>query len=72
MILRLNYFEVLVVIKVRERGKSMDINYDLYKIFYHVALNGSFTIASEKLYVSQSAVTQSVKKLEGELGRAII
>ena len=50
----------------------MDINYDLYKIFYHVALNGSFTKASEKLYVSQSAVTQSVKKLEGELGRAII
>lgn len=46
----------------------MDINHDLYKIFCYVAKYGSFTKAAEKLYVSQSAITQSMKKLEDELG----
>ncbi len=46
----------------------MDINHDLYKVFFYVVQCGSFTKAAEKLYVSQSAITQSVKKLEDELG----
>lgn len=42
----------------------MDINYELYKVFYHVAVSLSFSEASKQLFISQSAVSQSVKVLE--------
>lgn len=45
----------------------MDINYELYKVFYHVATSLSFSEASKKLYISQSAVSQSIKTLEKKL-----
>ncbi len=46
----------------------MDINYELYKVFYHVAVSLSFSEASKQLFISQSAVSQSVKVLEKKLG----
>lgn len=46
----------------------MDINLDLYKVFYHVVQTGSISKASEELYISQPAVSQSVKQLESKLG----
>ena len=42
----------------------MEIDIELYKIFYTVAKLGNITRASEKLYISQPAVTMSIKKLE--------
>ena len=36
----------------------MDINYELYKVFYYVASSLSFSDASKKLFISQSAVSQ--------------
>ena len=42
----------------------MDINYELYKVFYYVASSLSFSEASKQLYISQSAVSQSIKALE--------
>ena len=42
----------------------MDINYELYKVFYHVAVTLSFSEASKQLFISQSAVSQSIKVLE--------
>ena len=42
----------------------MDINYELYKVFYHVASSLSFSEASKQLFISQSAVSQSIKTLE--------
>lgn len=45
----------------------MDINYELYKVFYHVASSLSFSDASRKLFISQSAVSQSIKTLEKKL-----
>ena len=39
----------------------MDINYELYKVFYQVASTLSFSQASRQLYISQSAVSQSIK-----------
>ena len=45
----------------------MDINYELYKVFYYVAISLSFSEASKKLYISQSAVSQSIKGLEKNL-----
>jgi DNA-binding transcriptional LysR family regulator len=46
----------------------MDINFELYKVFYLVAKLGSFSEAAEQLYISQSAVSQAIKKLETKLG----
>ena len=42
----------------------IDINYELYKVFYHVASTLNFSEASKQLYISQSAVSQSIKTLE--------
>lgn len=40
------------------------INFDLYKIFCKVAKNKSISKTAEELFISQPAVTQSIKKLE--------
>ena len=45
----------------------MDINFELYKVFYQVASTLGFSEASKKLYISQSAVSQSIKTLERKL-----
>ena len=49
----------------------MNINFELYNIFYVVAKNGSISKAANELYISQPAVTQSIKKLESQLGGAL-
>lgn len=49
----------------------MDVNYELYKVFYHVAVSLSFSEASKKLYISQSAVSQSIKALEKKLNQSL-
>jgi DNA-binding transcriptional LysR family regulator len=46
----------------------MNINYELYKNFSEVAKAGNVTRAAEKLFVSQSAVSQAIKQLEYRLG----
>ncbi len=46
----------------------MSINFELYKVFYHVAKNLSFSAAANSMYISQSAVSQAVKQLEEQLG----
>ncbi|WP_319559666.1 LysR family transcriptional regulator [Marispirochaeta sp.] len=46
----------------------MDIDYELYKIFYRVAVAGSFTKGAEELHITQSAVSQAIKNLESRLG----
>ena len=45
-----------------------DIHLELYKTFYEVAENKSISKAAEKLFVSQSAVSQAVMQLEQKLG----
>lgn len=49
----------------------MNINLELYRAFYYVAVTLSFSEASRQLYISQSAVSQSVKTLEKKLGRQL-
>lgn len=49
----------------------MDINYELYKVFYHVAATLSFSEASKQLFISQSAVSQSIKVLERKLNQPL-
>lgn len=46
----------------------MNINFELYKVFYEVANSGSISKGAEKLMISQPAVTQSIQTLENELG----
>lgn len=45
----------------------IDIDFESYRIFCIVAECESFSKAAEKLYVSQPAITQSIKKLEDNL-----
>ena len=49
----------------------IDINYELYKVFYHVASTLNFSEASKQLYISQSAVSQSIKTLERKLDQTL-
>lgn len=44
------------------------VNLELYKVFYTVAKCGSLTKAAQELFISQPAVSQAVKQLEGQLG----
>lgn len=46
----------------------MNVNLELYRIFCEVAKYKNLSKAAENMYVSQSAVTQSIKKLEDQLG----
>ena len=50
------------------RRGYMNINFELYKIFYEVALAGSISGGAKKLMISQPAVTQAIHNLEDELG----
>lgn len=45
----------------------MNIDLDLYKVFYIVAKSGSISSAANILYISQPAVTFQIKKLEEQL-----
>lgn len=46
----------------------MNVDLELYKVFYAVAKHKHMTKASEELHISQPAVSQSIKKLEDQLG----
>jgi len=46
----------------------MNINLELYRIFREVAKSGNISKAADKLFVSQSAVSQAIKQLEQKLG----
>ena len=46
----------------------MNINLDLYRIFYVIAKNGSISAAADALFISQPAITFQIKKLEDQLG----
>lgn len=46
----------------------MNIDFELYRIFYVVANHGNITKASEELNISQPAISKSIKNLESQLG----
>ena len=48
--------------------KEMEVKLEQYRIFYKVAMCGSFTAAAEELFLTQSAVSQAVRSLENSLG----
>lgn len=46
----------------------MNVNLELYKIFYKVAKYKHMSKAANELFISQPAVSQAIKKLENQLG----
>lgn len=46
----------------------MNIDLELYRVFYVVAKNKHMTKASKELCISQPAISQSIKRLEEQLG----
>jgi LysR family transcriptional regulator, transcriptional activator of the cysJI operon len=50
------------------RSYDMDNNLELYKVFHTVASCGNISLASERLFISQPAVSKTIKKLEGITG----
>ncbi len=46
----------------------MTENLEYYKVFYYAAKTGSLTLAAAELSISQPAVSQAMKQLEGALG----
>ncbi len=47
------------------------VNLELYRVFYTVAKSGSLTKAAQELYISQPAVSQSIKQIENQMGVAL-
>ena len=52
-------------------GIYMDQNLSLYKIFYTVASTGNISHAAEALYISQPAISKSIRKLEQSLNTTL-
>ncbi len=46
----------------------MKTKLDYYKVFYETARHSSFSVAAQKLYISQSAISQCISRLEDDLG----
>lgn len=46
----------------------MNINYELYKVFYWAAKTGSLTQAAKALYLTQPSVSHAIKQLEDSFG----
>lgn len=42
------------------------MNYHVLKLFYYVAITGSVTKASERLHISQPAISAQIRKFERE------
>lgn len=49
----------------------MLVHLELYRVFREVALCGSFSQAARALFLTQSAVSQSIQQLERQLGRQL-
>ena len=45
----------------------MAVKLELYRVFQEVAKMGNISAAAQNLYISQSAVSQSIKQLEEQL-----
>ena len=50
----------------------MNISLEFYKTFYYVAKNGSISRAANELFISQPAVSKTIKVLEEQLGTSLL
>ncbi len=49
----------------------MKTKLDYYRIFYETARHSSFSTAAKELYISQSAISQSIRQLENDLNTVL-
>lgn len=49
----------------------MNINFELYKVFYYVAKNSSISRAANEMMISQPAISKSIKTLEEQVGTSL-
>ncbi|MFV0503165.1 MAG: LysR family transcriptional regulator [Lachnospirales bacterium] len=49
-----------------------DISLDLYKVFCTVVRTGNMSLTAKQLYISQPAVSMSIKQLEEKLGKPLL
>lgn len=50
----------------------MNLSFEYYKVFYHVAKQQSLTLAAKELSITQPAVSQAMKQLEEGLGTKLV
>lgn len=46
----------------------MNVNFELYKIFYHVAKNKNITKTANELMIGQPSISKAIKNLEEQIG----
>jgi Transcriptional regulator len=51
---------------------NLNISAELYKIFYYVAKEGSISKTAERLFITQPAVSRSIKQLEEKIGSMLL
>lgn len=59
----------------RENGPdipNLNVNAELYKIFYYVAKEGNISRTAEKLFITQPAVSRSIRQLEEKMGTMLL
>ncbi|MDF2724257.1 MAG: LysR family transcriptional regulator [Paenibacillus sp.] len=49
----------------------MNVNYELYKVFYWAAKTGSLTQAAKSLFLTQPSVSHAIKQLEDSFGMTL-
>jgi len=59
---------VKLIILMQSIRRTNINNLEQYRVFHTVAIEGGFSKAAEKLFVSQSAVSQSIRQLEDNSG----
>lgn len=65
-------FTIEKTMKAFSSTNITDLDLNLYKTFYNVAKMGGITTASKKMYVSQPAISKSIKKLEQTIGEKLL
>jgi DNA-binding transcriptional LysR family regulator len=51
---------------------NLNISAELYKIFYYVAKEGSISKTAERLFITQPAVSRSIRQLEERIGSMLL
>lgn len=51
---------------------NFDVSLDLYKVFCTVVKTGNMSLTAKQLYISQPAVSMSIKQLEEKLGKTLL
>lgn len=55
-----------------ENAMKIDVSLDLYKIFCAVVRTGNMSAAAKELYISQPAVSMSIRQLEDRMGSPLL